>query len=228
MTGISIFKTDKKAFLLSDEGCFCPDTGKLLYHATKGLGFEAKGLAIAFSGNGVAADLIPAMNRILPANWTQAEFLEALPAILRDRHSEIETCIRPDAESRIFVAMIERPSKRPRLFFLSSHAVEFLPGVAPFELTEVEGLAVPAIDFTDLFPRGYIKGTIRDARRIVTAQRHIAFDSLAGGVGISGNCELLTISRGGIKLNNVAKFPDPIGGRIAEPNLTSDDGHQLQ
>lgn len=224
MTAISIFKTDRKAFLLTDEGCFCPDTGKLVGHATKGLGFPTRGIAIAFSGNGLAGDLIPAINRALPDNWTQANFIAALPHILSDRHNEI-VADRPDAESRIFVAMVERRSKRPRLFFISSHAVEFLPGVAPFEVAEVEGLAVPAIDFAELFPRGYIKGTVDDARRLIVAQRQVPLGSLKGAIGVSGECGLLTVSRGSVKLTTVANFPDKIGERITEPNLGGDDRH---
>jgi hypothetical protein len=214
MTGISIFKTEKKAFLLSDEGCFCPNTGKLLGHETKAVGLESMGLAFAFSGNGLAIQLVPIMNRLLQPGWKQTDFLEALPAILRDRHSEIVAIDGSSVESRIFVAMLERPRNTPRLYCISSHEVEFLPGIAPFVLAEVEGLAVPAVDFAGLFPKGYMRGSLQDARRIAYAQRDHVFENLQNACGISGDCELLTISRKGIKLNTVASFPDPIGERI--------------
>lgn len=217
MPAINLCADHRRAYLATDSGYFDPSTGRIVALGGKALVLPDVQMAIGISGSGSPAELMQNLNTTCE-HGTQRAILAALPNAIACMAVE-RKALNPTGWStvRLWIASYDRVRAKPRLFTVASDPDPSSPHIPPLVVNGVRGWAtgLTPVQVATLLPAGYVANPRADLTRMFEAQRGYAFPHMGGRCGVAGDCDLYTVSRRGVTVETLIRFPEGVG---AVPN----------
>ena len=212
MTALSLFADRRRAYLLSDGAQFDVRTGEVIGFAPKVLCFPSLSMAIGIQGWGTIELLMSALDAQKPAA-SRFGFLAVLPTALAGMRLQANLSLL--SETRLWIAMFDRARRLPWMGTVQSGVMPDGQGL-PYVIEPTEGAisGLSEADLREVHPSGWPVDPVEDGRRVLALQRRRPFPALAGGgIGVSGECGLYTVSATGVEYLPLLRFADKPGQR---------------
>jgi hypothetical protein len=211
MTASSLVVTDRAAHLVAD-GAFYDAGGVVSLIASKIAHAAFWRMALATSGMVRPHQLVEPFDAA--AGHDQAHVMRSLPAIAAsiqaDNAAAHSLADQERCHFQVYVAMWSDATNRPEGWLLSTNRAWLGAGYTPLSWMPVDQVVMPPIGKA-LDPQRFRPH--RDGRRLLERQRGLV--QHGGGHWVGGLGEVATVTRSGVTVDQVVRWPDRVGERIA-------------